>query len=248
MKHRARAARHLAAALPVLEELGERLLERLDDTSRNFATALDFGGRGAIAPRLAARGMAVTSADFCPAMAARAGGTPLVLAGPEDFGLESAAYDLVVAHLSLHWLDDLPGALIQLRRALKPQGLFLATIPLLGTLQELRETLLEAEEACTGRVSPRVSPFPDLRDGAGLLQRAGFSIPVADAEEIAFLYANPLALLHELREAGESNALTARSRTIPPRALFPAALAALPQQDGRSRITLRLGVLTGWAP
>jgi NADH dehydrogenase [ubiquinone] 1 alpha subcomplex assembly factor 5 len=247
VKHRERAAFCLEATLPVLTDLAERLLDRLDDTSRQFATALDFGGRGAVAPALAARGMAVTSADFSPAMAARAGGTPFTLSGPENFGLPEAAYDLVVAHLSLHFLDDLPGALIQLKRALKPGGLFLATMPVLGTLQELRVALLEAEEIFCAGVSPRVSPFPELRDCAGLLQRAGFALPVADVEEISFLYANPLHLLHELRAAGETNALMERSRTIPPRALFPAALSALPQEQGRSKTTLRMAVLTGWA-
>ena len=233
---------------PVLEALGERLLDRLDDTSRHFSTALDFGGRGVIAPALAARGMEVVSADFSPAMAARAGGKPLVLAGPQNFGLPAQAFDLVVANLSLHFLDDLPGALIQLRRSLKPDGLLLASMPALGTLQALRETLLEAEERLTGKVSPRISPFPELRDCAGLLTRAGFVLPVADAEDISFLYKNPLALLHELRTAGETNALLARSRAIPPRGLFAASLAALPQREGRAHAVLRLAVLTGWAP
>ena len=245
--HRERAAARLDGLRPVLTDLAERLLDRLDDTNRAFATALDFGGRGAVAPLLAARGMAVTSADFSPAMAARAGGAALVLPGAEDFALPEAAYDLVVAHLSLHFLDDLPGALIQLRRALKPGGLFLASMPALGTLQTLREALLEAEEALTGGVSPRVSPFPALSDCAGLLQRAGFTLPVADVEELTFLYANPLALLHELRDAGETNALAQRSRKTPPRALFPAALAALPQEQGRTKAVLRMAVLTGWA-
>ena len=247
VKHRERAAPLLEGVLPVLTELAERLADRLDDTSRRFATALDFGGRGAVAPALLARGMAVTSADFSPRMAARAGGTPFTLQSPHNFGLPEAAFDLVVAHLALHFLDDLPGALIQLKRALKPGGLFLASMPVLGTLQDLRAALLEAEEMLTGKVSPRVSPFPELRDCAGLLQRAGFLFPVADAEEITFLYATKLHLLHELRQAGETNALLARRRVIPPRALFPAALAALPEEQGRTKATLRMAMLTGWA-
>ena len=247
VKHRERAAPNLDGLLPVLNDLAERLLDRLDDTSRRFATALDFGGRGAVAPSLIARGMAVTSVDFSPRMAARAGGTPLVLQNPADFGLEAAAYDLIIAPMALHFLDDLPGALIQLKRALKPGGLFLASMPVLGTLQELRVALLDAEEFCSGGVSPRMSPFPELRDCAGLLQRAGFVLPVADLEELIFLYANPLALLQELRAAGETNALAERSRKIPPRALFPAALSALPQEQGRTKVTLRMAVMTGWA-
>ena len=246
VKHRERAAPCLEELRPVLNDLAERLLDRLDDTSRRFATGLDFGGRGAVAPALLARGMAVTSADFSAAMAARAGGVPLVLPSAEDFGLAEASYDLVVAHLSLHFLDDLPGALIQLKRALKPGGLLLASIPVLGTLQDLRVALLDAEEAISGGVSPRVSPFPALSDCAGLLQRAGFLLPVADAEEVNFLYANPLHLLHELRAAGETNALRERSRKIPPRALFPAAVSALPEEQGRMKVTLRMAMLTGW--
>ena len=248
VKHRERSAPIRDGLRPVLEELAGRLLDRLDDTSRHFAAALDFGGRGAVAPALAARGMTVTSADFSAAMAAGAGGVPLTLHGPANFALPAAAYDLVVAHLALHFLDDLPGALIQLKRALKPGGLFLASMPVLGTLQDFRIALLDAEEALTGRVSPRVSPFPELRDCAGLLQRAGFALPVADVEDVSFLYATPMDLLHELRAAGETNALAERSRVIPPCALFPAALAALPQEQGRTRVTLRMAVLTGWAP
>ena len=247
VKHRNRAARRLAPVLPVLEDLAERLLDRLDDTTTRFSRALDFGGRGTVAPALIARGMVVDSADFSPAMAVVAGGRPITLSGPANFGLAAAAYDVIVAPLSLHFLDDLPGALIQLRRALKPGGLLLASLPVLGTLHELRLALLETEEQLTGRVSPRVSPFPDLRDCAGLLQRAGFAHPVADLEELNFLYANPLALLHELRDAGETNAMAGRSRNIPPRALFPATLAALPQTEGRMAVKLCMAVLTGWA-
>ncbi len=247
VKHRERAAARLASVLPVLEDLSQRLLDRLDDTTRRFSRALDFGGRGSVAPALAARGMLVDSADFSAAMAARAGGRPTTLPGPADFALMPETYDVILAPFSLHFLDDLPGALIQLRRALKPQGLLLASLPALGTLHELRLSLLDAEEALTGKVSPRVSPFPDLRDCAGLLQRAGFTHPVADIEELNFLYANPLALLHDLRDAGETNALAGRSRTIAPRALFPAALAALPQAEGRMEVKLHMAVLTGWA-
>jgi SAM-dependent methyltransferase len=245
-KHRDRAAVRLGRVTPVLEDLAARLLDRLDDTTRKFQPALDFGGRGAIAPALTARGIAVESADLSAKMAALAGGAPLVLPD-EDFGLEAARYDLVIAHLALHFINDLPGALIQLRRALKPEGLLLASMPVLGTLGEMRAALLEAEEELTGGVSPRVSPFPELRDCAGLLQRAGFMLPVADVEEISLQYANPLALLHDLRDAGETNAILARSKNIPPRALFPAALSLLPVQDGRIHVTLRMAVMTGWA-
>jgi NADH dehydrogenase [ubiquinone] 1 alpha subcomplex assembly factor 5 len=177
-KHRDRAAGRITRIAPVLDELAARLLDRLDDTNREFHSALDFGGRGAIAPALIARGMDVVSADFSAPMAALAGGKPMAI-GSENFELGEQKFDLVVAHLSLHWINDLPGALIQLRRALKPEGLLLASVPVLGTLSGLRAALLEAEEALTGGVSPRVSPFPDLRDCAGLLQRAECSAPAS---------------------------------------------------------------------
>ncbi len=245
-RHRARAAARLPMVAPVLEALAARLLDRLDDTSRRFTAALDLGGRGVIAPRLAARGMQVVSADFAPALAARAGGVAVAV-DSEALPFADAQFDLIVAHLSLHWVDDLPGVLIQLRRALRPEGLLLASMPTLGTLAELRAALLAAEEELTGAVSPRVSPYPDLRDCAGLLQRAGYALPVADVEDITLLYANPLALLHELRAAGETNAVAARSRTTPPRALFPLALSKLPMREGRAIATLRLAIMTGWA-
>jgi SAM-dependent methyltransferase len=190
--------------------------------------------------------MTVISADFSAKMAALAGGLPVAVTGEAlPFGPQN--FDLIIAHCSLHWINDLPGALIQLRKTLKPGGLFLAAMPILGTLAELRTAFLDAEHSLTGAVNPRISPFPELRDCAGLLQRAGFAAPVADAEEIELLYANPVALLHELRAAGETSATLARSKTPPPKSLFPAALAALPMREKRAIATLRLAILTGWA-
>jgi SAM-dependent methyltransferase len=244
-RRRDRAARLTESVRPVLDDLSARLLDRLDDMQRSFDTALDLGGRGSVAPMLQARGMTVISADMSPQMAGQAGGVP-VCVGSEILPFGDQKFDLVVASFSLHWINDLPGALIQLRRALKPGGLFLASMPVLGTLSSLADALLAAEDALTGAVSPRISPFPDLRDCAGLLQRAGFAVPVADVEDILFLYANPLALLHDLRAAGETNAVIARRKTIPHRGMFPAALAALPQKDGRYEILLRMAIMTGW--
>jgi len=131
---------------------------------------------------------------------------------------------------------------------LRPNGLLLASLPAIGALDELRRALTEAEAALTGGPAPRVSPFPDLRDCAGLLQRAGYALPVADVEVIRLRYADPLALLDDLRAAGEANAVRLRDRRIPPRALFPAALTVLPVEDGRITATLRMAVMTGWAP
>ncbi|HEY2134069.1 MAG TPA: methyltransferase domain-containing protein [Acetobacteraceae bacterium] len=246
-RHRDRAAATVDAVEPILRDAAERLLDRLDDISIRFTRALDVGGRGVVAPALRARGIATVSCDLSPAMAARNGGA-CVAADEEFLPFAPASFDLVVASLSLHWVNDLPGALIQLRMALKPDGLLLASLPALGSLAELRTALTEAESELTGGASPRISPFPDLRDCAALLQRAGFALPVADAETMTLLYADPIALLRDLRASGEGNAVVLRDRRIPPRALFPAALAALPEQGGRRVVTLRLAMMTGWAP
>jgi NADH dehydrogenase [ubiquinone] 1 alpha subcomplex assembly factor 5 len=246
-RHRDRAARQVGCVAEVLQDAAERLLDRLDDTTQRFSQALDVGGRGVVAPLLRARGIDVVSCDLSAYMAALNGG-PSVAADEEFLPFAAGSFDLVVASLSLHWVNDLPGALIQLRLALRSGGLLLASLPALGTLAELRRALTEAEIALTEGASPRVSPFPDLRDCAALLQRAGFALPVADVEDLRLLYAEPLRLLRDLRAAGETNTLRQRDRRVPPQALFPAALAALPETDGRVVATLRVACLTGWAP
>lgn len=245
--HRDRAAASVARVEPVLRDVAERLLDRLDDTTHRFTQALDVGGRGVVAPLLRARNIAVVSTDVSPRMAALNGG-PALACDEEFLAVGTECFDLVVANLSLHWINDLPGALIQLRRVLRPDGLLLASLPALGTLAGLRSALTEAEAALTGGAAPRVSPFPELRDCAALLQRAGFALPVADLDEVRLLYADPFDLLRDLRAAGETNAVTLRDRRIPPRALLPAALATMSPPDGRMPATLRLAMLTGWAP
>jgi NADH dehydrogenase [ubiquinone] 1 alpha subcomplex assembly factor 5 len=244
-RHRDRAAACVDAVADLLRDAAERLLERLDDMTGEFPLALDVGGRGVVAPLLRARGITVVSTDLSPAMVRLNGGLG-VAADEELVPFGPASFDLVVASLSLHWINDLPGALIQLRRALRPDGLFLASMPALGSIGELRRTLTEAELALRGGASPRVSPFPDLRDCAGLLQRAGFAAPVVDLEEIVVRYADPLRMLRDLRAAGETNAVLARSKTFAPRDLFPAALAAMRGEDDRVPVTMRLAMMTGW--
>lgn len=246
-RHRGRAAARLDPVRPVLQDAAERLIERLDDTTRRFVRALDLGGRGVVAPLLRARGIATVSADLAPEMA-RLNPAPVVVADEECLPFAPGSFDLIVASLSLHWVNDLPGTLLQLRRALAPDGLMLASLPALGTLDTLRQALMAAEAALTGGAAPRVSPFPELRDCAALLQRAGFALPVADVEEMRLAYADPLMLLHDLRAAGEANAVRLRDKRVPPADLFAAALASLPREDGRVVATLRIAVLTGWAP
>ena len=210
-RHRERAAPHVSRVAPILANVADRLLDRLDDTTHRFTQALDIGGRGVIAPLLQARGIACVSLDLSARMAALSGG--LAVAGDEEaLPFAPGSFDLVVANLSLHWVNDLPGALIQLRLALRPDGLLLASLPALGTMDTWRATLTEAEALLTGGASPRISPFADLPDCAALLQRAGFALPVADADEIELLYANPFDLPADLRAAGESNAVALRDR------------------------------------
>ncbi|MDB5412322.1 MAG: SAM-dependent methyltransferase [Rubritepida sp.] len=240
---RERAAPGIARVAPILDAAAETLLDRLDDTTHRFTRALDVGGRGAVAPALRRRGVNfVVSMDLSPAMASRAGGIPIA-ADEEWLPFAPGSFDLIVASLSLHWVNDLPGALLQLRRVLTPDGLFLASLPGLGTLQGLREALAAAESETRGGISPHISPFPELRDLAGLLQRAGFALPVADQERLPLAYRTPMGLIADLRAAGESNAVRARDPRTPPRALFPLAFSNLDLE-----MELRLLVMTGWSP
>lgn len=240
---RERAAARVSQVAPILDAAAELLLDRLDDTTRRFSRALDLGGRGAVAPRLRERGVPfIVSMDLAEGMARRAGG--LAVAGDEEWlPFAPASFDLIIANLSLHAVNDLPGALIQLRQALAPDGLFLAALPGFGTLQGLREALAAAEAETRGGVSPRIAPFAELRDLAGLLQRAGFALPVADQDRLPLEYRTAMGLIADLRAAGESNAIRAADRRTPPKALFPLAFAALDLS-----MELRLLVMTGWAP
>ncbi|NHO18247.1 methyltransferase domain-containing protein [Acetobacter oeni] len=249
--HRDRAARTLGSVSGILDEAADRLLERLDDLTRTFPLALDIGGRGATLPGLRARNIEVISTDLSFRIARQA--TPPAVCADEEFlPFGAGTFDLIVANLSLHWVNDLPGTFAQIRHALKPDGLFLASIPVLPTLSELRDSFSEAELAISGGVSPRVSPFPALRDCAALLQRAGFALPVVDAETMDIRYRSGLALLRDLRAAGETNAVTLRDRRTPSTALFPAALSLLAERhtsaDGTIETPLHMAILSAWAP
>lgn len=246
--HRDRAHASVDGVADILTDAATRLLDRLDDIKHRFARALDVGGRGVVAPMLRARGIETVSCDLSARMAARNGGLA-VAADEEWLPFAPGSFDLIVANVSLHWVNDLPGALIQLRRALRPDGLLLASMPILPTLAPLRAALLGAEVELLGGASARISPFPELRDCASLLQRAGFALPVADSDEIMLSYANPLALLTDLRAAGEANAVALRDRRTPPGALFAQTLGRLQQgEDGRIAMPLKLAMMTGWAP
>jgi SAM-dependent methyltransferase len=177
---------------------------------------------------------------------------PAVAGDEEALPFANGAFDLVLSSLSLHWVNDLPGALSQIRRALKPDGLFLAAMPGGETLKELRQALAEAEIAGEGGLSPRISPFVEVRDAGNLLVRAGFALPVADIETITVSYPEPLAVVRDLRGAGEANAVLERRRSPSRRTTLFSALARYGElygdADGRVPATVQVIYLTAWAP
>lgn len=250
--HRERAARSGSADFLHLE-VGERLIERLDLVRREFAVVLDLGARDGGFGRLLAERTGirqVVSAEPALSFIARRQRFG-VAADPELLPFRDGSFDLIASVLALHWTADLPGALVQLRRALKPDGLLLAALLGGETLVELRTALFEAELAEEGGVSPRVSPAVELADAASLLQRAGFALPVADSETITVTYPDIFALMRDLRAMGETNALTARRRFLSRSTL--ARAAALYEErfgdaEGRIRATFDVLFLCGWAP
>jgi SAM-dependent methyltransferase len=251
--HRDRAAR--GGCVDFLHtEVADRLTDRLDDVPRQFRVALDLGAHnGALLHALERRPGIERVVAIDPSLAFLARVDGMRVAGDPDlvpFG--DGSFDLVVSALALHWAGDLPGALIQLRRALKPGGLLLAAMLGGSTLVELRTVLLEAELIEEGGASPRVSPAADLADVAALLLRTGFAMPVADAEKITVTYRDALALMRDLRGMGETNALAARRRTPLRRATLARAAALYAERfglpDGRVPATFEILFLTGWAP
>ena len=227
---RARAAASSGEAF-LADAAARHIAERLAAVNRRFKSGLDVGSRGI--EQFAAHAGAWTRRDL----------------GSE---IEVGTFDLATSVLALHAVNDLPGALMQIRRALKPDGLFLAALFGGETLTELRQAFTAAEAETTGGASPRVAPFADVRDLGGLLQRAGFALPVADVERTVVRYRQLSTLFADLRALGETNVLTGRST----RFLSRRTLAALTREyetrfadsDGRLRATFDIIYLTGWAP
>ena len=236
-----RAARKRGGEPNILTRtIAEELAERLAFVNRRFARALLIAAEPeAIAARLKDGGQVEEVECRTPS------------AG-DDLGLPLARYDAVFSVLDLQTVNDVPGALIQMRRALKPDGLLLACLFAGDTLTELRQSWLAAEAAVTGGVSPRVSPMIDVRELGGLLQRAGLALPVADLDRTMVRYADAVALIHEIRELGLSNMLMGRSKTPVSRRLMAAAINHYQQNfadaDGRVRATVEVAWITGWAP
>jgi SAM-dependent methyltransferase len=254
LRARRRRAEALGPATFLLDHVAAELTERLAAVLRRFELALDLGTPGdALRLALSGRGSVgeIVTADAM-ASSGRPPASPSVAADEEALPFRDAAFDLVVSALALQFVNDLPGVLVQIRRALKPDGLFLAALIGGETLSELRQSFAAAESDVEGGASPRVAPFADLRDLGALLQRAGFALPVTDIDRVTARYDSVFALMHDLRRMGATNALIDRRRTLLKRATLVRMAEIYARRfsddDGRVRATFDIVWLSGWSP
>ena len=252
LRTRRARARALGPATFLLERAATDLAERLAAVLRRFPLALDLGTPGDEV-RTALSGL--NSVEAIVAASADRGGfcSPLFVAADEEaLPFRDGVFDLVVSALSLQFVNDLPGTFVQIRRALRPDGLFLAVLMGGDTLTELRQSFAAAESEIEGGLSPRVAPFADLRDLGALLQRAGFALPVTDSDSITVRYDSVFGLMNDLRRMGATNALVDRRRTPLKRATLLRMAEIYRQRfadaDGRVRATFEFLWLSGWAP
>jgi len=239
LKQRQDRARKSGPVSFLFDRVAEDFGDRLQAVMRNFADVADVATSGELLRGpIADRFKSVTRVDLA--------------AGSENLALAPESLDLAISALAFQFVNDLPGVLAQIRRALRPDGLLLAAMIGGDTLTELRQSFAAAEAECEGGVSPRVAPFADLRDIGGLLQRAGFALPVTDVDRVVVRYANAFALMADLRRMGATNVLTERRRTPTRRAtmLRMAEIYAgrFADPDGRIRATFDVIWLSGWAP
>lgn len=244
--------RPVAGADFLMRRIADDFADRLDAVERKFAKAAAlFCQTSAAFDAIRASGKAGDIVRV-EADALFLGDQPGMVAPPETVPFEPESLDLAVSLLSLQAMNDVPGMLAQIRRALRPDGLFLAAFAGAGTLAELRESLFAAETELYGGVSPRVAPFPDVRDAGGLLQRAGFSLPVADVETVVVRYDTLFSLMADLRAMGETSALIDRPRRPVSKRLFMRAAEIYAERfadpDGRIRASFSLVWMSGWAP
>lgn len=242
----------------IKQRAAEDAADRLFTILRDFPLALDLGSRdGALARALATDPAAnrvgtIIAADLSAKMLAGNAAVLKAVVDEERLPFAPESLDLVVSLLSLHWTNDLVGALVQIRRALRPDGLFIGALFGGQTLTELRQSLLQAEAEVSGGAGLRVSPFADGFDAAGLLQRAGFALPVSDIDRFTVRYDHPLKLMADLRAMGETNALVDRARRPLSRPVLSRAFEIYQEQfglpDGRIPATFEIVTATGWAP
>ena len=252
LRARQSRARALGPATFLLDRVAEEMGERLSVVLRQFERAVDLGTPNDALRRVLAAGGKITTL-VAASLSVTADGSSLAVAADEEaLPFADASLDLVVSALALQFVNDLPGTLIQIKRALKADGLLLAAMIGGDSLSELREAFAEAESEIEGGISPRVSSFADIRDLGALLQRAGFALPVIDSDRVTVRYDNPLALMHDLRAMGATNILTERRRTPLKRATLQKMLEIYARRfadaDGRLRATFEIVWLTGWAP
>lgn len=238
----------------LLDHVASDVRERLESVERSFEHGVDLSaddGRVADLLRKSPRVKALSRLEP-DARLAEGDDTVLAIGAEEALPLAPGLADLVTSVLALHWVNDLPGSLVQIRRALKPDGLFLGALIGGRTLHELRDVLAAEDEEATGGVSPRVAPFVDVRDLGSLLQRAGFALPVTDVDTLTVRYGNLFVLMADLRAMGATSALTARSRRpwTKGRAVRAAQIYAErhADPDGRIRATFQVLSFSGWAP
>ena len=246
-RNRARALLRPAPAF-LQDAMEAEILWRLDLVLRQFSKLLLIGSApGDLAARIAQTGKAghIINAEIVPH------GSALVI-DPEILPFAPESLDAVIWVAGLESVNDLPGTLIQIRRALKPDGLFLACVLAGESLKELRQSFLAAESETSGGVSPRVIPFAEVRAWGALLQRAGFGLPVADLDRLDVNYGNALTLMRDLKAMGLANPLAARRKGLTPPSLIARAGAHYAQpfanEKGRLKATFELVTITGWAP
>jgi SAM-dependent methyltransferase len=238
----------------LLARVADDFVERLGIVRREFPLAASFGAyNGLLARRLRTVPSIGEIIDVEPSLGCLAQSTGLKVVAEDDaLPFAAQSLDLAVSGLSLHLVNDLPGALVQINRTLKPDGLLLAALLGGETLKELREAWLLAEADLFGGASPRVAPFADVRELGGLLQRAGFALPVADSDSVRVTYSSPLALMQEIKAMGASNMLTERSRIPVSRRMLLRASEIYQERfglsDGRVPATFEIVTLTGWVP
>ena len=246
---RDRAAQRFGEHGFLIEHMADELAERLGMVTRPFGRTLILGSHdGRIAPRFAAPGRHILSADAGFAFARMSGA---IQCDEDRLPFADTSFDLVLSVGVLDSVNDLPGALTLIRRALRPDGLFLGAFVGAGSLGWLKSAMLAADGAASGGAAPRIHPQIDVRSAGDLLSRAGFALPVADSERLDVGYGDPLRLMRDLRGMGATNILSQRSRKPPGRAwlseLF-AQFAASAGPDGRLRETFELIYLSDWAP
>jgi len=253
LRERQRRARARGPATFLIDRVAAELAERLAAVLRTFDVAVDLGTpTDALRRALASMAKIGTLIAAAPAAAALDGQFPRVVADEEALPFADGALDLAVSALVLHWVNDLPGALVQIRRALKPDGLLLAAMLGGDTLTELREAFAAAESEIEGGISPRVAPFADLRELGSLMQRAGFALPVVDSDRLTVRYDSVFALMRDLRAMGATNVLTERRRAPLKRRTLLRMAAIYAERfvdtDGRVRATFEIAWLSGWSP